>query len=186
MAFCYKAFVVFYRTVGIRTLDNRAEIFTICTIKQRPITNNEFYPLPCCAGLHDAERIRENLAVHKHFAHVVLYLFARAQITHHRYCLCGCCCFVQKRAVGKWQTRQVRYHRLIHKQRLQTTLTHFGLIRRIRSIPHGVLKHVTLNNRRSDSPVPAATDKGFERQILLRHRRDRIQMFLLGKRFVQV
>ena len=65
---------------------------------------------------------------------------------------------VEQRRVRDVQTREIHHHRLEGQQRLEPSLRDFGLIRRVRRVPAGILENVALDDRRRDAVVVAEPD----------------------------
>ena len=68
--------------------------------------------------------------------------FAGGTATHERHGLGHCGALVEQRCVGRVQTGEIGHHRLEVEERLQTTLTDFGLVRGVRRVPSRALEHV--------------------------------------------
>ena len=67
--------------------------------------------------------------------------------------------FVEHRGIGDIERGQIGDHRLEIEQRFEPALRDFGLIRRVGSVPTGILQNVPLNDRRRDAIGIAGADK---------------------------
>ena len=114
------------------------------------------------AGLDDFNVLR--MTVLRDEENVAAFLVFEAVAHHHRFRRGGG--FVEQRGVGDFEAGEVADHRLKIQQHFQSALGNLGLIRRVLSVPAGILQNVALNHRRRDAIVIALSDKRAENLIL--------------------
>eukprot|EP00128_Syssomonas_multiformis_P003625 Colp12_sorted_trinity150504_noHs@10374 len=73
---------------------------------------------------------------------------------------------VQQGGAGQGQASDVGDHGLVVEQGLQATLGDLRLVRGVRSVPSGVLEHVSEDNVRSEDLVVTHSDEGLEDLVL--------------------
>ena len=110
------------------------------------------------AGLDDFNVLR--MTVLRDEENVAAFLVFEAVAHHHRFRRGGG--FVEQRGVGDFEAGEVADHRLKIQQHFQSALGNLGLIRRVLSVPAGILQNVALNHRRRDAIVVTQADERAE------------------------
>ena len=74
--------------------------------------------------------------------------------------------FIEQRGIRNVEAGQINHHCLEVQQRFEAALGDFGLVRRVGSVPAGILQHIALNHGRRDAVVVAHADVGAEDLVL--------------------
>ncbi len=127
---------------------------------------------------HDRDGLRVTMPVH----HVnrTIVRGRRAQRQRHRFRRRGA--FIEERGVGDLKAGEIRDHRLEVEQRFEPTLRDLRLIGCVGGVPAGILEDVALDDPRHEAVVISEAKVGSEHLILLGHRPERREGFLLGAR----
>ena len=102
------------------------------------------------SGLHDVDRLRENTLRNEELAS--LEVVCRE---YHCHGFGSRSALVKKGSIRNIKTCQFSDHSLVVQEHLETALGDLSLIGRVRSVPLGVLKHVSLDDSRKNSGVVA-------------------------------
>ena len=102
--------------------------------------------------------LREDFLVDEQHVGLGLLLGTASEPVHHRGRFRRRGRLIQQGTVGQRHGRQVTDYRLEVQQGLQTSLGDFRLIGGVGGVPHRILEHVALDDRRSHGVIPPASD----------------------------
>ena len=149
--------IVFHITAGVRILQDAGEDFR-WGFKLFVFAYPQFDALWNGTCGHYCQGLREDVFVHKDYVGTCFLLGTRTQSIHHGYGFGGGSRFIQQWAVGERHSGEVTDGSLEIHQRFQSSLRHFCLIRRVRSIPYGIFEYIPLDNGRSNRIIPPQSD----------------------------
>ena len=181
----YERTIVLDLAVSVRILHDGGE-YLVGKLKRLEVARYHFDALRLHARTDHSLRRLKHVLIYEERVRPSLGLSATARTVKHRSGLSSCRRLVQQRAVGQRQSRQLADHGLEIQQSLQTTLRDLGLIRRVRSVPCGILEHVALDRCRAHGVIPSHTDVGGEYPVLARQFGDMLRKLALGHRGGQI
>ena len=157
MCFLREYPIILNTSVGIGILNDTGKYFR-SRCKFSVFSHTQFDALRDGTCGHYSQCLWENVFINKHDVSSCFLFIARTESIHHRHGFCCCRSFVQQGTIGQWHGGKVTNGCLKVHKGFKTPLWNFGLIRSVRSIPHRVFKHVSLNNGRGNGIVPSHSD----------------------------